>query len=236
MEILKPYYGIIYDPTCGSGGMFVQNHKFLQTHNGKNKKGISVYGVESRNDIWRICKMNLAMRAMEAKNIMCVDCLLEHPWNKVKADYILANPPFNMGEWDYAKLKDDVRFAKYGTPSSGKPGGNYAFMLHMIYHLNDSGKLGLVLANGLMSAGGTEGKIREKLIKDDLIDCMIALPTNLFYTVTIPACLWFVAKNKDDKKSRNRAAALSCVSPSTHSPVIFMCNFFGLFDPWFNHF
>ena len=204
VEILEPYSGIIYDPTCGSGGMFVQSHKFLQAHNGKNKKGISVYGVESRNDIWRICKMNLAMRAMEAKNIMCADCLLEHPWNKVKADYILANPPFNMGEWGHAKLKDDVRFAKYGTPSSGKPGGNYAFMLHMIYHLNDSGKLGLVLANGSMSAGGTEGKIREKLIKDDLIDCMVALPTNLFYTVTIPACLWFVAKNKDDKKLRNR--------------------------------
>ena len=205
VEIIEPYQGIIYDPTCGSGGMFVQSYKFLQAHENKKGKGISVYGVETRSDIWRICKMNLAMRGIEAKNIKCADCLLEHPYEKVKANRILANPPFNMGEWGHAKLKDDVRFSKYGTPSEGKPGGNFAFMSHMIYHLDEKdGKLGLVLANGSMSAGGKEGNIRQKIVEDDLIDCMVALPTNLFYTVTIPACLWFISKNKDDGKSRKR--------------------------------
>jgi len=207
VEIIEPYQGIIYDPTCGSGGMFVQSYKFLQAHENEkqNGKGISVYGVETRSDIWRICKMNLAMRGIEAKNIKCADCLLEHPFEKVKANRILANPPFNMGEWGHAKLKDDIRFAKYGTPSEGKPGGNYAFMSHMIHHLDEKdGKLGLVLANGSMSAAGKEEKIRQKIVEDDLIDCMVALPTNLFYTVTIPACLWFITKNKDDGKSRKR--------------------------------
>jgi len=205
VEIIEPYKGIVYDPTCGSGGMFVQSYKFLQAHDKKDSGGISVYGTESQEDIWRICKMNLTMRGIEAKNITCADCLLEHPHEKVKANRILANPPFNCGKWGHAKLKDDVRFAKYGTPSDGKPGGNYAFMLHMIHHLNKKdGKLGLVLANGSMSAGGTEGRIREAIVRDDLIDCMVALPTNLFYTVTIPACLWFITKNKDDGKSRKR--------------------------------
>lgn len=207
VEIIEPYEGIIYDPTCGSGGMFVQSYKFLNAHQNKKKKGkgISVYGVESQSDIWRICKMNLTMRGIEAKNIANADCLLEHPYEKVKANRILANPPFNMGEWGHSKLKEDVRFAKYGTPSEGKPGGNYAFMSHMIYHLDEKdGKLGLVLANGSMSVGGKEGNIRQKIVEDDLVDCMVALPTNLFYTVTIPACLWFIAKNKDDGKSRKR--------------------------------
>ena len=205
VEIIEPYEGIVYDPTCGSGGMFVQSYKFLQAHKKEKGRGISVYGVETRSDIWRICKMNLAMRAIEAKNITCADCLLEHPYEKVKANRILANPPFNMGEWGHAKLKDDVRFAKYGTPGNGKPGGNYAFMSHMIHHMDEKdGKLGLVLANGSMSAGGTEGKIRQKIIEDDIVDCMVALPTNLFYTVTIPACLWFISKNKNDGKSRKR--------------------------------
>ncbi len=203
VEIIEPYQGIIYDPTCGSGGMFVQSHKFLKAH--EKGKGISVYGVESRIDIWRICKMNLAMRGIEAKNIANADCLLEHPYQNIKANYILANPPFKMGEWGFEKLQNDVRFSKYGTPSSGKPGGDYAFMSHMIHHLDEkNGKLGLVLDNGSMSTGDTEGKIRKKIVKDDVIDCIIALPRNLFYTVTIPACLWFITKNKDDKKSRKR--------------------------------
>lgn len=206
VEIIEPYQGIIYDPTCGSGGMFVQSYKFLEAHNkSKTSKSISIYGVESQLDIWRICKMNLAMRGIGANNIKNADCLLEQPYKKIKANHILANPPFNMGEWGHSKLKDDVRFSKYGMPSDSKPGGNYAFMLHMIHHLDEQdGKLGLVLANGSMSVGGTEGKIRQKIIEDDLVDCMVALPSNLFYTVTIPACLWFIAKNKDDGKSRKR--------------------------------
>ena len=205
VEIIEPYEGIIYDPTCGSGGMFVQSKKFQDAHKDKSKKGTSIYGVDSQQDIWRIAKMNLTMRGIEAKNIKNADCLLDHPFAKVKANRILANPPFNMGEWGHEKLVNDTRFTKYGMPGDGKPGGNYAFMSHMIYHLDEKdGKLGLVLANGSMSAGGKEGEIREKIIKDDLIDCMVALPTNLFYTVTIPACLWFIAKNKDDGKSRKR--------------------------------
>ena len=203
VEIIQPYEGIIYDPTCGSGGMFVQSHKFLQAH--QNGKGISVYGVESRSDIWRICKMNLAMRGIEAKNIVNADCLLEHPHEKVKANFVLANPPFKMGMWGYEQLKNDIRFSKYGTPSSGKSGGDYAFMSHMIYHLDEkNGKMGLVLDNGSMSESGIEGKIRQKIVKDDLIDCVVALPVHLFYTVTIPACLWFITKNKEDKKFRKR--------------------------------
>jgi len=203
VEIIEPYEGIIYDPTCGSGGMFVQSDKFLKAHD--KKKRLSVYGVESQRDIWRISKMNLTMRGIEAKNIKNADCLLENPFEKVKANRILANPPFNMGEWGHAKIKNDAIFSKYGTPGDGKPGGNYAFMSHMIHHLDEKdGKLGLVLANGSMSAGGKEGDIRQKIVKDDLIDCMVALPTNLFYTVTIPACLWFISKNKDDGKSRKR--------------------------------
>jgi len=205
VEIIEPYTGIIYDPTCGSGGMFVQSKKFQDAHKNKNKKGTSIYGVESQRDIWRIAKMNLTMRGIEAKNIVRNNCLLDHPFEKVKANRILANPPFNMGEWGHEKLTNDTMFAKYGMPGDGKPGGNYAFMSHMIHHLDEKdGKLGLVLANGSMSVGGKEGDVREKIVKDDLIDCMVALPTNLFYTVTIPACLWFVSKNKDDGKSRKR--------------------------------
>ena len=205
VEIIEPYEGIIYDPTCGSGGMFVQSVKFLESHKDKSKKGISIYGVESQTDIWRIAKMNLTMRGIEAKNIKNTDCLENHPFQKLKANRILANPPFNMAKWGHEKLTNDARFAKYGIPGNGKPGGNYAFMSHMIYHLDEKdGKLGLVLANGSMSAVGKEGDIRQKIIQDDLIDCMVALPTNLFYTVTIPACLWFISKNKDDGKSRKR--------------------------------
>ena len=206
VEIIEPYEGIIYDPTCGSGGMFVQSYKFLKAHEKERKsKGLSVYGVESQIDIWRIAKMNLTMRGIEAKNLTNADCLIANPFKKIRANRILANPPFNMGEWGHSKLKDDAMFAKYGTPSDGKPGGNYAFMSHMIHHLDEKdGKLGLVLANGSMSGGGAEGKVRQKIIEDDLVDCMVALPTNLFYTVTISACLWFISKNKDDGKSRKR--------------------------------
>jgi type I restriction enzyme M protein len=206
VEIIEPYEGIIYDPTCGSGGMFVQSKKFQDAHKNKSKKGTSIYGVESQRDIWRIAKMNLTMRGIEAKNILRNNCLLDHPFEKVKANRILANPPFNMGEWGHAKLTNDAMFAKYGVPGNGKPGGNYAFMSHMIHHLDENnGKLGLVLSNGSMSTSGKEdSKIRQKIIEDDLIDCMVALPSHLFYTVILPACLWFVTKNKDDGKTRKR--------------------------------
>ena len=206
VEILEPYNGIIYDPTCGSGGMFVQSYKFLDEHKTNNKNTLSPYGIESRPDIWRICKMNLAMRGINSDNIIGPsDCLIEHPLEDLKANYILANPPFRVGEWGYEKLKGDKRFTKYGIPSDGKPGGDYAFMSHMIYHLNEkNGKLGLVLDNGSMSVSGNDAKIRQKIVEDDLVDCIIALPDRLFFTTGIPACLWFISKNKNDGKTRNR--------------------------------
>jgi type I restriction enzyme M protein len=210
VEILEPYQGIIYDPTCGSGGMFVQSYKFLQAHKKelekrRKKVGISIYGVESQTGIWRICKMNLAIRGIESKNIKNDDCLVGNPFPDLKANRIMANPPFNLREWGYERMKDDKQFRDYGTPSDSKPGGNYAFMEHMIYHMDEQdGRMGLVLANGSMSAGGQEGKIREAIVRGDIVDCMIALPTNLFYTVTIPACLWFLTKNKDDGETRKR--------------------------------
>lgn len=136
VEILEPYRGIIYDPTCGSGGMFVQSYKFLKAHgDGKQngKKGISIYGIEMKKEVWRICRMNLAIRGIEGKNITVGDCLLDHPFSKLKANRIMANPPFNQREWGYNQLKDDVRFRNFGTPTPSKQGGNYAFMQHMIY-------------------------------------------------------------------------------------------------------
>jgi len=210
VEILEPYNGKIYDPTCGSGGMFVQSHKFLEAHKKevekkKKKTGISIYGVESQTGIWRIAKMNLAIRGIESKMIQNDDCLVGHPFATLKANRIMANPPFNHREWGYEKLKEDKQFKEYGLPSHSKPGGNYAFMEHMLYHLDDKdGRMGLVLANGSMSAGGQEGKIREQIVRKDRVDCMITLPTNLFFTVTIPACLWFLTKNKDDGITKKR--------------------------------
>jgi type I restriction enzyme M protein len=210
VEILEPYQGILYDPTCGSGGMFVQSYKFLQAHKKelekrKKKTGLSVYGIESQTGIWRICKMNLAIRGIESKNIKNDDCLIGNPFSNLKANRIMANPPFNLREWGYEKLKGDKQFSKYGLPSNSKPGGNFAFMEHMIYHMDErNGRLGLVLANGSMSVGGQEGKIREAIVRDDLVDCIVALPTNLFYTVVISACLWFLTKNKDDGETRKR--------------------------------
>jgi type I restriction enzyme M protein len=204
VEIIEPYEGIVYDPTCGSGGMFVQSKKFQDAHKNKSKKGTSIYGVDSQSDICKMAKMNLMMRGIESKNIKNADCLVDHPFEKIKANRILANPPFNMAEWGRAKLTNDARFAKYGIPPNGGAGGNYAFMSHMIHHLDEkNGKLGLVLAKGSMS-GKRETLIRQKMIEDDLIDCMVTLPDKLFYTVQIPACLWFISKNKNDGKSRKR--------------------------------
>ena len=202
VEILEPYKGIVYDPTCCSGGMFVQSHKFLEAHHG-NKENLSVYGQEVIDGIWRICKMNLAMRGIDSTNIFLGDCLKNNkfPSNK-KANFILANPPFNLKEWGYQQLQNDKRW-KYGTPA--KSNANYAFMQHMLYNLDENnGRMGLVLANGSMSVGGIEGEIRKKIIEDDKVDCMIALPSGLFFTTGIPACLWIFAKNKNNGKTRKR--------------------------------
>jgi len=204
VEILEPYQGIIFDPTCGSGGMFVQSHKFIEAHKGK-KEDVSIYGQEVIDGIWRICKMNLALRGIDSSNTFLGDSLKNNkfPSNK-KANFVMANPPFNYKEWGHNQLKTDKRWV-YGTPSDSKPGGNYAFMQHMLYHLDEkNGRMGLVLANGSMSTGGVEGKIREKIVEADLVDCMIAMPTNLFFTVTISVCIWFFAKNKANRRFKAR--------------------------------
>jgi type I restriction enzyme M protein len=219
VEILEPYNGIIYDPTCGSGGMFVQSYKFLEEHKINEQQSLAPYGIESRPDIWRICKMNLALRGINSNNIVGpLDCLIDHPLEDLKANYILANPPFKVKEWGHDKLKNDVRFAKYGTPSNSKPGGDYAFMSHMIYHLDENnGKLGLVLDNGSMAGSDKqESQIRKKIVEDDLIDCIIELPRGLFFTVAIPACIWVINKNKDDKKSRKRNGETLFINASKH--------------------
>ena len=202
VEILEPFKGIVFDPTCGSGGMFVQSHKFLAAHKGK-KPDISVYGQEVIDGIWRICKMNLALRGIDTSNIYLGDSLKNDKFpDGKKANFILANPPFNVKEWGYAQLSSDNRW-EYGTPKNTN--ANYAFMQHMLYHLDDkNGRMGLVLANGSMNVSGVEEKIREKIVDADLVDCMIALPEGLFSTTPIPACLWFFTKNKVNGCYRKR--------------------------------
>jgi Type I restriction-modification system methyltransferase subunit len=198
VEILKPYQGRVYDPACGSGGMFVQSAKFVKSHSG-NITNLSIFGQESNADTWKMAKMNMAIRGIEANfgehhaNTFFNDL---HP--TLKANYIMANPPFNISKWGVDQLQDDVRW-KYGVPPNGN--ANYAWIQHMIYHLNPTnGKIGLVLANGSLSTTQSgEGEIRKAIIENDLVEGIIALPPQLFYSVTIPASLWFISKNKKQK-------------------------------------
>ena len=196
-ELLEPYEGILYDPCCGSGGMFVQSAKFIQAHGGK-RGTISVYGQESNADTWKMAKMNLAIRGIDANlGEYQADTFFNDLHPTLKADFIMANPPFNLSGWGQDKLKDDVRW-KYGTPPAGN--ANYAWIQHMIHHLAPNGKIGLVLANGALSTqSGGEGEIRKRNIEDDLVEGIIAMPTQLFYSVTIPVTLWFITKNKKQK-------------------------------------
>ncbi|MDR2830480.1 MAG: type I restriction-modification system subunit M [Methanobrevibacter sp.] len=197
VEILKPFNGRVYDPCCGSGGMFVQSKNFIENHQG-NIKNISIYGQDSNPTTWKMAKMNLAIRGIEADlGPHHGDTFLSDLHKTLKADFILANPPFNLKKWGQEKLQDDVRW-KYGIPPKGN--ANYAWIQHMIHHLAPNGKLGIVLANGsLSSTTSGEGKIRENIIKDDLIEGIVALPTQLFYTTGIPVCLWIINRNKKQK-------------------------------------
>lgn len=194
VEVLQPYNGRVYDPACGSGGMFVQSAKFIERHSG-NINSIAVYGQDSNPTTWKMAQMNLAIRGIEANlgeynaDTFFNDC---HP--TLRADFILANPPFNLSDWGADKLKDDVRW-KYGMPPAGN--ANFAWLQHMIHHLAPNGKIGMVLANGsLSSQSGGEGEIRQNIINADLVECIVAMPTQLFYTTQIPVSLWFLAKNK----------------------------------------
>nr|WP_227520165.1 class I SAM-dependent DNA methyltransferase [Marinobacter sp. LV10R510-11A] len=195
-EMIEPYQGKIYDPCCGSGGMFVQSVKFLRNHEG-NQKDISIYGQEYTATTYKLAKMNLAIRGI-ASNLGDVpaDTFFKDQHPDLKADFIMANPPFNMKAWRGAdELSTDPRWAGYDAPPTGN--ANYAWILHMVSKLSAQGTAGFVMANGSMSTNTSgEGAIRQKLIENDLVDCMISLPGQLFYTTQIPVCLWFVTKNK----------------------------------------
>lgn len=236
VEMLEPYKGRVLDPCCGSGGMFVQAAKFVQSHassNGNGKKPkvspavrreISIYGQESNNTTWRLALMNLAIRGIDGK-IEWGDSFLNDKHKDLKADYILANPPFNMEDWGYSKVKNDVRWRRFDQPSGNAqfslpPGGerkrkdgstftvdggnaNYAWILHFLHHLAPHGTAGFVLANGSLTSNTSgEGDIRKAIIEADMVDCIIALPGQLFYTTPIPACLWFLTRNKGADKER----------------------------------
>ncbi len=211
-EMIEPYQGKIYDPCCGSGGMFVQSVKFVENHQG-NTKDISIYGQEQTSTTYKLAKMNLAIRGISANlGEVPADTFFKDQHPDLKADFIMANPPFNLDKWRADdELTDDARWSGYDVPPVGN--ANYAWILHMVSKLSERGVAGFVLANGSMSTNTKgEGAIRQKLIENDLVDCMVALPGQLFYTVQIPVCLWFIAKNKKaetipghtDSNHRNR--------------------------------
>ena len=197
VEMIEPYKGYVYDPACGSGGMFVQSLKFVEEHSG-SAFDISVYGQESNPTTWKLAKMNLAIRGIEnnlgSKN---ADTFHEDLHKNLKADFILANPPFNQSDWGQPLLLDDARW-KWGTPPAGN--ANYGWIEHMLDKLSQKGKAGVVLANGSLSSNtSNEGEIRRKILEDDLVDCIVALPDKLFYTTGIPVCIWFFNRDKKHK-------------------------------------
>jgi len=234
VEMLEPYKGRVLDPCCGSGGMFVQALKFVAAHasgngNGtKAKRDIAIYGQESNYTTWRLCQMNLAIRGIDG-DIQWGDSFLDDKHKDLKADFILANPPFNMEDWGYSKVKNDARWRRFDSSSAGAqfslpPGGerknkdgstytvdggnaNFAWILHFLHHLAPHGTAGFVLANGsLTSSTSGEGEVRRAIIEHDLVDCIVAMPGQLFYTTQIPACLWFLTRNKGADKERGYKA------------------------------
>jgi type I restriction enzyme M protein len=209
VEMLEPYQGRVYDPCCGSSGMFVQSVEFIRAHakgngnGGKARADISIYGQESNYTTWRLAKMNLAIRGIEGQ-IAHGDTFHADQFPDLKADTVLANPPFNVSDWRGELLREDKRW-KYGVPPAGN--ANFAWVQHIVHHLTPTGHAGFVLANGSMSSNQSgEGEIRKSLVEADLVDCMVALPGQLFYSTQIPACLWFLAR---DKKGQQAGAAVA---------------------------
>jgi type I restriction enzyme M protein len=203
VAMIEPFKGRVFDPCCGSGGMFIQSEKFVEAHQGR-LDNINVYGQESNQTTWRLCKMNLAIRHIESKFVIWNNegSFLNDAHKDLKADYLLANPPFNDSDWKGEMLRDDIRW-KYGVPPVGN--ANFAWVQHFIYHLAPRGIAGFVLANGSMSSNtSNEGEIRKNIVEADLVDCMVALPSQLFYNTMIPACLWFIARDKQNNKFRDR--------------------------------
>ena len=200
VEMIEPFKGRVFDTCCGSGGMFVQSEKFVEAHKGRIGD-ISIYGQESNQTTWRLCKMNLAIRGIDA-NVAWGDSFHNDAHKSLKAHFILANPPFNDSDWKGELLRDDVRW-QFGAPPKGN--ANFAWVQQFIYHLAPTGIAGFVLANGSMSSNTSgEGEIRRNIVEADLVDCMVALPGQLFYNTMIPACLWFVSRDKKNQKFRNR--------------------------------
>jgi len=211
VEMIEPYHGRVYDPCCGSSGMFVQSVEFVRAHangngnGGKAPKGtkadISIYGQESNYTTWRLAKMNLALRGIEGQ-IKHGDTFHNDQHPDLKADFILANPPFNISDWGGDRLQSDKRW-QYGVPPKGN--ANFAWVQHIVHHLAPAGVAGFVLANGSMSSNTSgEGEIRKNLIEADLVDCMVAMPGQLFYSTQIPVCLWFLARDRKNGKFRDR--------------------------------
>jgi type I restriction enzyme M protein len=202
VEMIEPYKGRVYDPCCGSGGMFVQSEKFVEAHGG-GKHDIAVYGQESNATTWRLACMNLALRGIESNlGDQWADTFHSDKHPDLKADFILANPPFNISDWGGERLREDKRWV-YGVPPAGN--ANFAWVQHIIHLLAPNGVAGFILANGSMSSNtGGEGDIRKAMIEADLVDCMIAMPGQLFYSTPIPVCLWFLTRNKSGKGFRDR--------------------------------
>ena len=194
VEIIQPYHGRVYDPCCGSGGMFVQSAQFVEHHSG-SIRDISVFGQESNPTTWKMAKMNLAIRGIEADlGPLNADTFFEDLHQDKRFDFVLANPPFNDSDWGGDRLRDDPRW-DYGVPPVGN--ANFAWMQHMIHHLNDHGRMGMVLANGSLSSQQSgEGDIRANIVKDDIVEGIVALPDKLFYSTGIPVCLWIIDKGK----------------------------------------
>ena len=202
VEILEPYEGRIFDPFCGSGGMFVQSKKFIEEHGGDKEK-ISIYAQEVNEATWRICKMNLFIRGIEG-DIKVGDSIREDQHKGLKANRIITNPPFNMSEWGKDAVADDDPRFQYGLPP--RTNANFAFMQHMIHHTSEQGMVGTVMANGSMSVQGDEGEVREEIIEDDLLDVVISLPSDLFYGTNIPVSIWILSKSKSDDEYRDRSS------------------------------
>jgi len=203
VEMLEPYKGRVYDPACGSGGMFVQSAEFVKAHGGKTND-ISIYGQEFTSTTWKLAKMNLALRGIEADlGDRSADSFTQDLHPDLRADFVLANPPFNVSKWWNAKLADDPRW-KYGTPPQGN--ANFAWVEHFTHHLAPNGTAGFVLANGSLSSKSSgEGDIRRRLVQADLVDCVVAMPDRLFFNTGIPVSLWFISKNRHGNGHRRRA-------------------------------
>jgi len=213
VEMIEPYKGRVFDPACGSGGMFVMSEKFLKEHQG-NIDDISIYGQESNQTTYRLCRMNLAIRGIDGSQVKwnSEGSFLKDAHLDLKADYVLANPPFNQSDWGQEILAEDPRW-QYGVPPSGN--ANYAWLQHMIYHLAPHGIMSTVLANGSLSSNTSgEGEIRKNLIEADLVDCIVALPKQLFYNTGIPACLWFLSRKRSGNGDRKRSGEILFIDAS----------------------